>query len=85
MSKCRSCGAEIKWIKTVAGKNMPCDPERKAYWLIEGARASIVTEMGEVIGAYTDCGEGAGEPDGYGYISHFATCPAADSYRRPRK
>ena len=27
MSKCKRCGAEIIWITTVAGKNMPCDAE----------------------------------------------------------
>ncbi len=25
MSKCKSCGAEIHWLKTRAGKNMPVD------------------------------------------------------------
>lgn len=26
-AKCRSCGAEIVWLKTDAGKNMPVDAE----------------------------------------------------------
>lgn len=25
MSFCRSCGAEICWVKTQSGKRMPCD------------------------------------------------------------
>lgn len=25
MSYCKKCGAEIVWIKTPAGKHMPCD------------------------------------------------------------
>lgn len=25
MAKCRSCGAEIFWMKTKSGKNMPVD------------------------------------------------------------
>lgn len=28
MAECRSCGAKIKWIKTLRGKYMPCDPEK---------------------------------------------------------
>jgi hypothetical protein len=25
MAQCKSCGAEIVWIETIAGKPMPCD------------------------------------------------------------
>lgn len=28
MSKCKACGAEIIWIKTPGGKNMPCDAQK---------------------------------------------------------
>ena len=62
-STCRGCGAEIGFIKTVAGK--------------------IVTPNGEVLSA-----ERPADPQkatGIGYISHFATCPASDSFRKPRK
>ena len=31
MSKCKSCGAEIIWIKTKNGKNMPCDAKPISY------------------------------------------------------
>lgn len=27
MSECRSCGAEIVWMKTKNGRNIPVDPE----------------------------------------------------------
>jgi hypothetical protein len=27
MSKCKSCGAEIEWMKTKNGKNIPVDVE----------------------------------------------------------
>lgn len=27
MPQCRSCQAEIVWIKTSSGKPMPCDPK----------------------------------------------------------
>lgn len=26
MAACRSCGAEIVWVKLATGKNAPCDP-----------------------------------------------------------
>lgn len=64
MSTCRSCGAEIKWIETKAGKMMPVDP--------------TPLEEGEgVLGKVVDDGSGTL------YISHFATCLEADSWRKP--
>lgn len=39
MSKCKGCGAEITWIKTKAGKLMPCNSEK----------STIVTEQGEIV------------------------------------
>lgn len=43
MSKCKGCGAEIVWIKTPAGKAMPCDPNK----------VIIVTDEGETVAGYT--------------------------------
>ena len=31
MSKCKSCGAEIIWIKMKSGKAAPCNPQKIAY------------------------------------------------------
>jgi hypothetical protein len=42
MRKCAGCGAEIKWVKTKAGKRMPVNVELK----------TIVTEDGEVVRGY---------------------------------
>lgn len=39
MAKCKGCGADIVWIKTANGKNMPCDE----------AKTTIVTESGETL------------------------------------
>ena len=39
MSKCKGCGAEITWIKTEAGKIMPCNLEK----------TTIVTEQGKTV------------------------------------
>lgn len=37
MSRCRSCGAEIIWIKMASGKLMPVDPNPVTYWATAGA------------------------------------------------
>ena len=77
---CRACGAEIVWIKTLGGKSMPCDAGQVAYWQKPGGSAKIVTKNGEVLSAELE-----GDPQtatGVGYISHFATCPDRDQFRK---
>lgn len=39
MPKCKGCSADIIWIRTTAGKSMPCNPEK----------TTVVTERGETI------------------------------------
>lgn len=77
---CKGCGRPIVWIKTAGGKSMPCDTEQVVYWEHHGASGKIVTPNGEVISC-----DFKGEPSkatGIGYISHFASCPAAREFRR---
>ena len=75
---CRSCGAEIKWIKMISGENMPVDAQKR-YIIKGGGREVLVTEQGELIrGTFASIEEGA---NGVGYISHFSTCPNANSHR----
>ncbi len=80
-SICRSCGRQIMWIKTKAGKNMPCDPEIITYKAAAGGRERIVTTNGEVRSAEL-VESGTPGADGFGYISHFATCTNAGRHRR---
>ena len=92
---CRACGAEISFIKTVKGKTMPVDPEAVSFTPIESrARTAdagvsrtahemgpetFVTLDGRVVrGVRRKNGSAAG------FVSHFATCPAADEMRKGR-
>lgn len=75
-SQCNRCGARIMWVKTKAGKNMPVDPQFVDFKKIKGGRERLVLPNGEVVAGER---RKASEADGYGYISHFATCPG---YRR---
>ena len=82
MANCKSCGAEIKWIKTFSGKSMPVDAEKMYFYAGDG-KELFVTENGAVIhGRRVDLYDGAAR---VGYISHFATCPNADQRRRREK
>lgn len=77
---CRACGKEIAFIKTVKGKTMPVNPE-SVYFIPGGGPNTYVLMDGSV--------QRGREPERtdrenavIGYISHFATCPEADRFRR---
>lgn len=78
MSKCKSCGAEIIWIKTRNGKNMPCDAEPVYYLPDPDGKEVIVTSGGTVTHGFLSDMRIAET----GYRSHFATCPNANQHRR---
>lgn len=80
MALCKGCGAPITWIKSAAGKVIPCDSKPKRYWLDDAGPARIVTERGEVLRVRLSGDDGT--EDGIGYLSHFATCPQAGQFRR---
>ena len=75
MSKCKSCGAEILWIKMKSGKAMPVDPEPYRFCKVGEDPDTFVTKEGETV-------KGIPGVIMTGYISHFATCPNADRHRR---
>jgi len=66
MSTCRSCEAEITWIKIRPSmKSHPVD-----------AMPKKVIVLGDVISGGSPVGKMVD-----GYTSHFATCPNADDWR----
>lgn len=70
MSACRSCGAEIRWERTHAGKPIPLDPEPRADGNLS------IRDDGRVV---SSSGFPAEAPR---YVTHFATCPHANQHRR---
>lgn len=72
MSRCRSCRAEILWaIWEETGKRAPFDPEP-----VYGG--NVILYPGDPPRAVY-----AREPNGVPlYVSHFATCPDSDSWRK---
>ncbi len=78
-TKCRSCGAEIKFIKLTTGKWNPVDVARRIIKRGEGNDV-IVTDSGEVVrGTFCAWDDGG---NCCGYVSHFATCPNAGQFRK---
>jgi hypothetical protein len=75
MSACRSCGSSILWGVTPAGKRIPLD--------IGFSEAGNLTPVGKLPdGAVRVRPQQPGDGPAR-YVSHFATCPEAGSWRRP--
>lgn len=70
MAFCKGCGKTIEWHKTVAGKNIPIDPDPdpKGNIYFRNARAVY----------------GAPGSQPKMYVAHFVTCPKADQFRKPK-
>lgn len=64
--KCKSCFAEIRWVKTMSGKAMPVDAKPEKRFVITGNN-----DEGTPVGDVRDT-----------FVSHFATCPQADAFRK---
>ncbi len=79
-TKCRGCGAPIVFVKTVAGKSMPCDPCRVPFWIKQGGSKKILTMSGEVVSC--ELNGPRATVSGFGYVSHFGTCPQANNFRK---
>lgn len=72
MSACGRCGAAIVWVRTPAGKAMPCDA--RAVYLAEeenGPERGVLRD-GRVVSCHFV--EDPGEATALGYVPHFATC-----------
>lgn len=78
MSKCRSCGAEIKFIQTTAGKWMPCNPDAIHFNECDEP-TTLVMEDGEVFKVNPE--HKYPQDDSFGYEPHWKSCPEADEWR----
>ncbi|MBD5464122.1 MAG: hypothetical protein HDR24_13900 [Lachnospiraceae bacterium] len=75
------------WIRTVTGKNMPVNPKIINYRKpLEEEKATdrVVTTKGEVVAAIPIYNN-LNLSDGYGYISHFATCKKITTCKRKHR
>lgn len=83
MATCKGCGAEIIWIRTLAGKSIPCDPVQVPYWEKPKGRGKVVLRSGEVISC--ELANNQRGPDGVGFVPHWSTCPRAEEFRKGAK
>lgn len=83
MARCRSCGAEVTFVPTRAGKLMPLDPHPAEDGNVRLDRTVWADPAAVVLAGdeLTEVRDRAEEPL---YRPHFATCPNADRHRRRR-
>ena len=77
MAKCRGCGEEIIFIKSSAGKFIPCNPSKVTYSNPGKGKARVVTQSGEVVSCTIVADDDTSKAVGVGYIPHWSTCKAA--------
>jgi hypothetical protein len=80
MNQCRSCKAPIVWVSTALGKRLPLDPDPVEGGNLVVIQGSLKEPASEPIVTYR-------RPDHGGrltYQTHFASCPHATQFRRPR-
>ena len=80
ITTCRSCGARIRWIRTPAGKSMPCDERPISYLPNPQGKAKLVTPEGTVV----SCDEVQEGTEGSlaGYRAHWSTCDNPNRFKR---
>lgn len=98
--KCKSCGADIVFIKTPSGKSIPCDAKSVVYIKTEEGKDRVVTGKGATLrceividrecvneeGTVNGCELVRKQPyeTGQGFIPHWSTCDAPDKFRKRR-
>lgn len=79
MIKCRICGVEIDFVRTVNGGNMPVEPERVRHDdLAEGE--IIITPGGNTIKVDSRLRM----PSVSGYRPHWPSCAGGEAMRKKR-
>jgi hypothetical protein len=89
MTCCRRCKAPIVWARTEHGRTMPLDPEP-----VVGGNIAVTGALGvnlerlvrdELVAVVVPRAVLESlEPETELYRSHFASCPYASEFRRPR-
>lgn len=80
---CKLCGANIQFIRTPAGKYLPCDPRAVTYYKGQYNKNRIVTPAGKVVAC--ELTGNVSQVAGIGFIPHWATCKASQRSAKVRK
>jgi hypothetical protein len=73
LTRCRSCGEEIVWAMTTAGRAVPINNRPKLGGNIELTYTAGAPPVAHVVKPV---------PGKVRFVSHFATCPDASMWKR---
>lgn len=73
ISKCSGCGAEIYWVKTTAGADMPLDTKRHTILIPESWTQGAKGETADAKWITVS-----------GFQSHFSTCPRREQFKKSK-
>ena len=79
---CRGCGEQIAFIKTERGKFLPVNTGSVSFVPAGGPNTYVMSDGTVKRGRETDWADRQQANFEVGYICHFATCKAADSFRK---
>jgi hypothetical protein len=81
VTQCRSCKADIVWVKTPKGKNMPIDatPVPDGRWMLEEGDDRNPNAV------HASNTHGALEGDMARYQSHFDSCPNTSRHSKSKE
>ncbi len=65
-SKCNKCKAEIIWMKTERGKNIPVNPRKVSFRQLFKQSMKLLNRLGAI--------QRKAEFEGFGWEIHFDTC-----------
>ena len=81
--RCRACGTALCFIRTPAGKMMPCDNDMHRGKL--QGNDTLVKRNGEVVRCTIDDSLKDADTEVSGWVPHWATCRNADQMRKSAK
>lgn len=81
MSHCRSCGAPVRWARTLTGKAIPLDtePDPAGNIALDDTGDPNAPQARVLAGVDLFDARSAGATL---WLSHFVTCPEAGKWRR---
>lgn len=83
-TKCRGCGKEICFIKSINGKSIPVDPDPIRFLPEDNYEKFVMMDGTVQRGREYDGDKIDAQRYMIGYRSHWATCPAAEDFRRKK-
>jgi hypothetical protein len=76
--RCRSCNQEIRWAQTTKGKAIPLDVEPREDGNLVLERDAEGNDIARGFSPLIHTGKPR-------YVSHFATCPQANAWRKEQR